>query len=81
MCWASALGGDSSRLGACGSAGRRMDMQRRLDAQSAQHCRDQAERLRSLAAKCTSPMVQQEYQQLAVEWDMMAEQIEMLLRR
>jgi hypothetical protein len=56
-------------------------MPRRLDAQSAQHCRDQAERLRSLAANSTSPMVQQEYQELAGEWDMMAEQIEMLLRR
>jgi hypothetical protein len=58
-----------------------MDMQRRLDAESAQRCRDQAERLRGLAASSASPMVQQEYQELAGEWDMMAEQIEMLLRR
>jgi hypothetical protein len=56
-------------------------MPRRLDAQSAQHCRDQAERLRSLAANSTSPMVQQEYRELAGEWDLMAEQIEILLRR
>jgi hypothetical protein len=56
-------------------------MQRRLDPQSAQHCRDQAERLRGLAASSTSAMLQQEYRELAWEWDMMAEQIEMLLRQ
>jgi hypothetical protein len=55
-------------------------MERRLDAQSAQDCRDQAERLRDLTAKAKSPAVQRDYQELASEWDMMAEQIEMLCR-
>ena len=47
---------------------------------SAQDCRDQAERLRGLAAKAKSPAVQRDYQELAYEWDIMAEQIEMLRR-
>jgi len=55
-------------------------MERRLDAQSAQHCRDQAERLRGLAAKTKSPEVHRDYLELASEWDMLAEQIEMLCR-
>ncbi len=55
-------------------------MERRLDAQSAQHCRDQAERLRGLAAKTKSPEVYRDYQELALEWDKIAEQIEMLCR-
>jgi hypothetical protein len=41
---------------------------------------DQAERLRGLAAKANSPAVQRDYRELASEWDMMAEQIEMLCR-
>jgi hypothetical protein len=45
---------------------------------SAQECRDQAERLRGLAAKAKSPAVQRDYQELASEWDMMADQIEKL---
>ena len=56
-------------------------MERRLDSRSAQHCRDQAERLRDLAAKAKSPAVQRDYRELAGEWDMMAEQIEMLRPR
>jgi len=55
-------------------------MERRLDSRSAQDCRDQAERLRGLAAKAKSPAVQRDYQELAYEWDTMAEQIEMLRR-
>ena len=47
---------------------------------SAQDCRDQAERLRGLAAKATSPAVQRDYRELASEWDMIADQIEMLRR-
>ncbi len=47
---------------------------------SAQDCRDQAERLRGLAAKAKSPAVRQDYLELADEWDMMAEQIEVLRR-
>src|SRR6266446_10305457 len=39
--------------------------------------RDQAERLRGLAAKATSPAVQWDYRELASEWDMIADQIEM----
>jgi hypothetical protein len=46
----------------------------------AQHCRDQAERLRGLAAKTKSPEVHRDYQELASEWDMLAEHIEMLCR-
>ena len=53
-------------------------MKRRLDSLSAQHCREQAERLRELAAKARSPTVQRDYRELASEWDKMAEQIEML---
>jgi hypothetical protein len=49
-----------------------------MDSQSAQHCRDQAERSRRLAAKARSPAVHRDYLELASEWDMMAEQIEML---
>jgi hypothetical protein len=55
-------------------------MERRLDPLSAQHCRDQAERLRGLAGKAKSPAVQWDYQELASEWEMMAEEIEMLCR-
>ena len=55
-------------------------MEGQLDAQSAQHCRDQAERLRCLAAKTKSPEVHRDYQELASEWDRLAEQIEMLCR-
>ena len=47
---------------------------------SAQDCRDQAERLRGLAAKAKSLAVRRDYQELAYEWDIMAEQIEMLRR-
>jgi hypothetical protein len=47
---------------------------------SAQDCRDQAERLRGLAVKAKSPAVQWDYRELASEWDMMAEEIEMLRR-
>jgi hypothetical protein len=54
------------------------NMKRRLDSLSAQHCREQAERLRELAAKARSPTVQRDYRELASEWDKMAEQIEML---
>jgi hypothetical protein len=54
-------------------------MARRLDARSAQHCRDQAERLRRRAEESKSPTVKQEYQELAWEWDTMAAQIERLL--
>ncbi len=50
----------------------------RLGSRSAQHCRDQAERLRGLAAKARSPAVQRDYRELASEWDMIADQIEML---
>jgi hypothetical protein len=42
--------------------------------------RDQSERLRGLAAKAKGPAVQRDYEELASEWDMMAEQIEMLCR-
>jgi hypothetical protein len=38
------------------------------------------ERLRSLAAKAKSPAIQRDYRELASEWDIMAEQIEMLRR-
>jgi hypothetical protein len=55
-------------------------MERRLDPRSAQQCRDQAERLRGLAAKARSPAVQRDYRELAYEWDMMAEEIEVLRR-
>jgi len=55
-------------------------MEGQLDAQSAQHCRDQAERLRGLAAKTKSPEVHRDYRELASEWDMIADQIEMLRR-
>jgi hypothetical protein len=34
---------------------------------SAQDCRDQAERLRGLAAKAKSPVLQRDYQELAWE--------------
>jgi hypothetical protein len=47
---------------------------------SAQDCRDQAERLRGLAENAKSPALQRDYLELADEWDMMAEQIEMLRR-
>src|SRR5438128_19852 len=46
-------------------------MERRLDPRSAQQCRDQAERLRGLAAKARSPAVQRDYRELAYEWDIM----------
>jgi hypothetical protein len=46
----------------------------------AQDCRDQAERLRRLAAKAKSPAVRRDYQELASEWDMMADQVEKFLR-
>ena len=52
----------------------------RPDSRSAQDCRDQAERLRGLAAKAKSPAVRWDYHELASEWDMMADQIEMLRR-
>ena len=52
----------------------------RLGSRSAQHCRDQAERLRGLAAKAKSPAAQRDYLELASEWDIMADQIEMLRR-
>jgi hypothetical protein len=55
-------------------------MERRLDSRSAQDCRDQAERLRGLAEKAKSPAVQWDYRELAWEWEIMAEQIEMLRR-
>jgi hypothetical protein len=51
-----------------------------FDSLSAQHCREQAERLRGLAAKARSPAAQRDYRELAGEWDMMAEEIEMLCR-
>jgi hypothetical protein len=44
---------------------------------SAQDCRDQARRLRGLAEKARSPALQRDYRELAYEWDMMAEEIEM----
>ena len=50
------------------------------DAMNQRQCRDQAERLRGLAAKAKGPAVQRDYQELASEWDMMAEEIEMLCR-
>ena len=53
-------------------------MERRLDSRSAQHCRDQAERLRGLATKAKSLAVQWDYRELASEWDMIADQIEKL---
>jgi len=55
-------------------------MERAVSSRSAQDCRDQAERLRGLAAKARSPAVQRDYLELADEWDIMAEQIEMLRR-
>ena len=55
-------------------------MEQRSGSRSAQECRDQAERLRGLAAKAKSPAVQRDYRELASEWDIMAEQIEMLRR-
>ena len=55
-------------------------MEGRSGSRSAQDCRDQAERLRGLAAKSKSLVVQRNYRELADEWDMMAEQIEMLRR-
>ena len=55
-------------------------MERSPGSRSAQDCRDQAERLRGLAAKATSPAVQRDYRELASEWDMIADQIEMLRR-
>jgi hypothetical protein len=48
---------------------------------SAQDCRDHAERLRRLAMKAKSHVLQRDYQELALEWDMMADQIEGPLRR
>jgi hypothetical protein len=50
----------------------------RLDSRSAQHCREQAERLRGLAEKAKSPAVQWDYRELASEWDMIADQIKKL---
>src|SRR5439155_907827 len=50
------------------------------DSRSPQDCRDQAERCRVLAAKARSSALQWEFQQLASEWDMIADQIEMLRR-
>src|ERR1700730_17706020 len=50
----------------------------RLDSRSAKDYRDQAERLRGLAAKAKSPAVQWDYRELAAEWEMMADQIEKL---
>ena len=50
----------------------------RLGSRSAQHCRDQAERLRGLAAKARSPAAQWDYRELASEWDMITDQIEKL---
>ena len=55
-------------------------MEGRSGSRSAQDCRDQAERLRGLAAKSKSLVVQRDYRELASEWDMMADQIEMLWR-
>ena len=55
-------------------------MERAVSSRSAQDCRDQAERLRGLAAKARSPAVQRDYRELADEWEIMAEQIEMLRR-
>ena len=55
-------------------------MERSRGSRSAQNCRDEAERLRSLAAKAKSPAVQWDYRELASEWDMIADQIEMLRR-
>jgi hypothetical protein len=55
-------------------------MEWRLDAQSAQHCLAQAERLRGLAAKAKSPTVHRDYLELASQWEMIADQIEMLRR-
>jgi hypothetical protein len=53
-------------------------MERSPGSRSAQECRDQAERLRGLAAKAKSPAVQWDYRELAAEWEMMADQIEKL---
>ena len=53
-------------------------MERSPGSRSAQECRDQAERLRDLAAKAKSPAVQWDYRELAAEWEMMADQIEKL---
>ena len=53
-------------------------MERSPGFRSAQDCRDQAERLRGLAANATSPAIQRDYRELASEWDMIADQIEML---
>jgi hypothetical protein len=53
-------------------------MTERSGSRSAQDYRDQAERLRSLAANAKSPAVQWDYRELAAEWEMMADQIEML---
>jgi hypothetical protein len=53
-------------------------MERRSGSRSVQDYRDQAERLRGLAAEAKSPAVQWDYRELASEWDMMAEQIEKL---
>jgi hypothetical protein len=55
-------------------------MEWRSGTRSAQDCRDQAERLRGLAAKAKGPAVQWDYRELASEWDMIADQIEMLRR-
>ena len=55
-------------------------MERAVSSRSAQDCRDQAERLRGLAEKAKSPAVQRDYRELAYEWEIMAEQIEMLWR-
>ncbi len=55
-------------------------MERAVSSRSAQDCRDQAERLRGLAAKARSPAAQRDYRELADEWEIMAEQIEMLRR-
>ena len=55
-------------------------MERSRGSRSAQDCRDQAERLRGLATKAKSLAVQWDYRELASEWDMIADQIEMLRR-
>ena len=55
-------------------------MERRSGPRSAQDCWDQAERLRGLAARAKSPAVHRDYLELTSEWDMIANQIEMLRR-
>jgi hypothetical protein len=56
------------------------DKKQPSDFRSAQDCRDQAQRLRDLAAKAKTRPLQWDYQQLASQWDMIADQIEMLRR-